>query len=346
MHHGSQGCHSTGNKGETGHLKKRGLFLKEAVPFLVYFYGMNNLFGMKNHLLILILLFSFYNGKSQQAETDYTWWNELHGWEEGDPGWRNWIRITPGFLGPNALPVPHVQKGEIRELSEAEIIFSNHFHHGDPTRDISAYLFWPFAQGAVAIELYGVAIEQYAFTEEIRNERFARDRDGKGIAVGDFYFSTLIQLIRNRNFPNTVLRLATKTASGNNLEAARYTDSPGYFFDLSFSKNLGQPATGIVKPFAMAGFYTWQTNDELNLQNDALLYGAGADFVKDSWLFSASLAGYSGYKNERDKPLQLNIDLRKSFGTKEARIQYHHGLRHWEYKTFRVSYIWKFKPAG
>jgi hypothetical protein len=301
---------------------------------------------MKTHIIILFLSITFFRGMTQHASTDYSWWNKLHGWEEGDPGWRNWMKITPGYMGPNALPVPHMQKGVLLKMTELEIAFSNHFHSEDPTRDLPGYIYIPFAENKIALEFYGVAIERFAFSERIRNERMARDEDGRGTAVGDLNFSTLVQLVRDRKFPNTVFRMATKTTSGNNLEAARYIDSPAYFFDLSFSKDIGNEAGGLVRPFAMAGFYTWQTNDELNLQNDALLYGAGTDIIKGSWLFSASLSGYSGYKNERDKPVQLNFDLKKGFSENEVRIQYLHGLRHWEYKTVRVSYIWKLKPVG
>jgi hypothetical protein len=295
----------------------------------------------KFFLIIFFLMVADYRSFARQPQEDYSWWNELHGWQEGDPGWRNWMIISPGYLGPNALPVPHVQKGEIYGPAEFELAVSNHFHRGDPTQDISGYLFIPFANDVVAIEMYGVAIERFAFSEEIRNERFARIRDGKGTAVGDFYFSTLVQLVKDRKFPNTLLRFAGKTASGNQLEGARFSDSPGYFFDLSFSKKTGNETTGLIKPFGMLGFYSWQTNDELNLQNDALLYALGSDFVLKNWLFSASWSGYSGYKNERDKPMQFNLDLRKDIDRKAFRMQYHHGLRHWEYKTLRFSFIWK-----
>jgi hypothetical protein len=297
---------------------------------------------MKLFLLIAIFLSLIVQGFAQEADSDYGWWNEQHGWQEGDPGWRNWIRITPGYLGPNALPVPHVQKGELKKAAELELKASNHFHRGDPTRDLSGYVYIPFAGNRIAVEMYGVVFEQFSFSEEIRNERFARIRDGKGTAIGDFYFSTLIQLVRDKAFPNTVFRFATKTASGNQLEGARYTDSPGYFMDFSFSKELGRKNSSF-KPFLMLGFYSWQTNDELNLQNDALLYGLGLDYTKPDWLLSTSLSGYSGYKEERDKPMQINFDLRRDFSDKAIRLQYHHGLRHREYKTVSVSFIWMFR---
>ncbi len=298
---------------------------------------------MKFRFLFVSFFFIFFISNGQEIVADWEWWNELHGWEPGDPGWRNWIIISPGYMGPNALPVPEVKKGILATKTEFEITASNHFHSGDPTQDISGKLFIPFAKNKIAVEMWGVAYEHFSFSEEIRNERFARDEDGRGNAIGDFYFSTLIQIVKDRKFPNTLFRFATRTASGNQLEAARYTDSPGYFFDFSFSKNIGSEQTGIFRPFGLAGFYSWQTNDELNLQNDAFLYALGIDFEKNNWLFSGSLSGYSGYKNQRDQPMQFNFDIRKDWEKSAVRLQYLYGLRDWEYKTLKISFIWKFE---
>ncbi len=290
---------------------------------------------------LFILVYGFAN-----AQEDYSWWNETHGWETGMPGWRNWIKMSPAYLGPNALPVPEVKKGFISNETEIEITASYHFHSGDPTQDLSGRAFIPFADGKIAIEMYGVIFEHYDYTQEIRDERVSRDKDGKGTAIGDFYFTTLIQLSKNRKFPNTMLRAALKTASGTNLKAVRYADEPGYFFDLSFSKDFGGGEQLLFRPFAMAGFYSWQTNDELRLQNDALLYGAGADFEKSTWRFTSSLSGYYGYKSNGDQPMQLNFDLRKDYNDVAFKIQYQHGLHDWLYKTVRVSVIWKLNPVG
>src|SRR5680860_56724 len=299
---------------------------------------------MINRIFIFLLLFTVSPVFAQDNDVDYGWWNRLHGWDVGDPGWRNWIKITPAYLGPNALPVPGVKRGIMNEKSEVEITASNHFHSGDPTQDISGRLFFPFAKNKIAIEMYGVVFEHFAFSEEIRNERFSRIENGKGNAIGDFYFSTLIQVFKDRKFPNTLFRIATKTASGNQLEGARYTDSPGYFIDFSFSKEFSNTEVGLFRPFGLFGFYSWQNNDELNLQNDAFMYALGTDFEKNDWLISGSWSGYSGYKQEGDRPMQLNFELRKDFDKKAVRIQYIYGLRDWEYQTIKFSFIWKFKP--
>jgi hypothetical protein len=253
--------------------------------------------------------------------------------------------ISPGYLGPNALPVPDVRRGFLSNETEMEITASNHFHYGDPTHDISARAYVPFANGKIAVEIYGVILEYYSYTTEIRNERISRDADCKGTAFGDLNFTTLIQLLKDRKFPNTLFRFGAKTASGSNLEGARYADTPAYFFDLSFSKDFGASEALVFRPYAMLGFYTWQTNDELNLQNDALLYGLGTDFEKNSWRIVSSWSGYYGYKDNGDRPMQLNFELRKDYNKKAFRIHYQHGLHDWMYKTVRFSFIWKFNPV-
>jgi hypothetical protein len=147
------------------------------------------------------LYFAFCQGKAQQFQNDPSWWNELHGWEEGDPGWRNWMKITPGFFGPNALPVPHIQKGELFKNPEFELTVSNHFHKGDPTQDISGYVYIPFAGNKIAVEMYGVAFERFAFSEEIRNERFARIKNGKVLQSVISISAHLFRYLKTENFP-------------------------------------------------------------------------------------------------------------------------------------------------
>ncbi|MBA4410320.1 MAG: hypothetical protein Q8S54_12675 [Bacteroidota bacterium] len=271
---------------------------------------------------------------------DYLWWNIKHGWEPGKPGWRNFMHITPGYLGPNALSVPDVKKGVVQEGTNLEFGLDFHFRNGDPTQDISAKYYRSFADGKIAVELYGVIAEHYSMSDFVRDERISRDFDGKGFANGDLFFSTLIQLVKGRKFPDTMVRMAGRTASGNQLEGARYSDSPGYFFDFSFSKSYaGRNEKISLLPFASFGFYSWQTNDELNLQNDAFMYGLGTDLKGLHWTISNSLSGYSGYKNERDKPMVYTFDLKHHLANKTVRLQYLHGLRDWTYRTVKLSLI-------
>lgn len=295
---------------------------------------------MKQILLITLIL--AFAGSTYCQEEDWSWWNEIHDWHTGDPGWRNYLTISSGYLGPNALPVPEIKNGLIERKTELELTASSHFNSGDPTQDISGKAFVPFCDNKIAIEVYGVIAEHFAYTEEIRDERCSRDKNGKGFSVGDLYFCTLIQIAKNRKFPNTLLRVGLRTASGGRYDAARYSDAPGYFLDLSFSKEYGDAQSLLFRPHMMLGFYCWQTNDELNLQNDAFLYGAGLNLIKNSWQFTPSWSGYYGYKNNGDRPMLFNIDLRKDYEKKAIRVQYEQGLHDWMYKTVRFSFIWKF----
>lgn len=296
---------------------------------------------MKKQYVFVVFLI-LYSLSAFPQEQDWEWWNTTHGWEKGMPGWRMWLIISPKYLGPNALPVPELKNGILPEEGEFEFGADFHFKSGDPTQNLSGRCLIPFANSKVAIELYGTIVEKYQMSEKIRDERFARDRDGKGIVRGDFYFSTLVQLAKNRKFPNTIVRMACRTPSGGAYAAARVSDSPGYYLDLNFSKDFEFLQTTVFRPKAMIGFYSWQTNDELNLQNDALQYGGGFELEGRSWDFNTSVTGYHGYKDNGDRPVVFNSALRKDFGKKTWRLQYLHGIHDWEYDTVKISVIWYF----
>lgn len=292
---------------------------------------------MKRTILILFCIIPLLSFSGQD---DWTWWNVKHGWEPGKPSWRSFLHITPGYLGPNALPVPEIRKGVVPAGENFEVGLDLHFQKGDPTQDIFAKYYRSFADNKIAIELYGVVIEHYAMSDSIRDARIARDYDGKGIAIGDLYFSTLIQLVKGRKFPDTMVRMTGRTASGGHLDAARYSDSPGYFFDFSFSKNYAcRNEKMSFMPFASFGFYSWQTNDDMNLQNDAFMYGAGADFKWSGWTLSNSISGYTGYKKEHDKPMVYTLNLNHQLKKNAIRLQYLYGMRDWNYQTIKLSYI-------
>lgn len=292
---------------------------------------------LKHILVFIALLISVSALPAQDGEWD--WWNNLHGWKPGMPSWKTMIKISPGYLGPNALPVPEIKKGYIAEKGEFEFGAEYHFKTGDPTKDIFSKLYIPFAHGKIAFEAYGVIVERYSMSEKIRDERLARDRDGKGWAQGDFYFSTLIQLTRGRKFPDTMFRIAGRTASGGAFDAARYSDSPGYFLDLSFSKSVPAAGRKLLVPYFSVGFYSWQTNDEFTLQNDAFLYGAGIELSAGTWHSSGSFSGYKGYKTQRDNPMLIGFDIRKDLKNNALRLQVLNGLHGWQYTTARLSFI-------
>lgn len=281
---------------------------------------------------------------AQADENDWAWWNELHNWEPGMPSWKRYIIVSPGYLGPNALPVPEMKKGVVPLKSEISFSYSNHSLQGDPTQDLAAKIYVPFANGRIAVEVYGVLYEKYGYTEAIRNERFSRNKSGKGNAFGDIYFSTVIQVCRNQRFlPNTAIRMAARTTSGTDFDAARYSDTPGYFFDISMSKDFNIGKNFSIMPFGSVGFYSWQTNNDEILQNDAIMYGGGLDVKIYDFLLSGSFSGYSGYFDNRDRPQVITSSLRYDWKNFALSFEYLHGIRDWEYKTLRFTVAYKFR---
>lgn len=293
---------------------------------------------MKKLLLAICLLFPLL---LFSQENNWQWWNDVHDWKPGDPGWRNLMKLSPGYLGPNALPVPEAARGYIPGSGEILTSLSRHYHPEDPTQDLSFHLKVPFYDGKVAIEAFGVLLENYNYSESFRNSSFSRDEDGKGMTQGDFYFAALVQLAKDRRFPDTMLRMACKTASGH-AYAARFTDTPGYFLDLSFSRSFDLSRRMQMRPFTMLGFYSWQTYNEGTPQNDALLYGAGTEVRNERWQFCGNISGYSGYMKLHDKPVVVTLEARHDWQYTAAQVAWLHGLRDWDYQTFRLSFIWKF----
>lgn len=273
----------------------------------------------------------------------YDWWYDLHDLDPDNNYWKRMMIISPGYLGPNALPVPEITKGVLRLDSYFAFTASHHFHTGDPTSDISGKAYFPFANGKIAFELQGVIIEKYNFSDAIRVERRARVLEGKGTTIGDLYVVTHLQLSRNRKFPDAAFRFAARTTSGGDLKAARFSDHPGFYFDFSFSEELLLGFESYLRPHAMVGFHSWQTNYIHTLQNDALLYGAGIEWIAGNWTLGAGFSGYSGYQKVKDRPQILSARIGYDWPRYGIWADWTGGLRDWDYQTVRFSWAFKFQ---
>ena len=241
------------------------------------------------------------------AQNDYTWWNEKHDWDGITP-WTRYIIIAPAFMGPNALPVPAIKKGVLPDDPAFDLAFESHYSKGDQTQNLFMNLYLPLFSDKAGININLVPIEYYSMDTITRDLRRARDFDGKGISGGDFYIGTCIQLIKDKSrLPDAMISVNLKTASGTNLSAARFTDTPGYFFDLSLSKTFSLSKSWVksFKPYTMIGFYAWQTNRDDYRQNDAYIYGIGIEADLTKFKVGTCFGGYSGYIDNGDKPCLL-----------------------------------------
>lgn len=269
---------------------------------------------------------------------DYTWWNQIHQWD-GHTSWLKYITVSPQYLGPNALPVPDAEKGLLNKNGYFQLAADAHFSKGDHTQNFYSKLFYPIVKNIVACEVYVVPFEHFKMDTITRDIRAARDKDGEGTAGGDIYFGTLIQLVKDKNFPDVLLRMSFRTASGTNVSSARYTDGSGYFFDLSFGKEYAKKESWFksIRPFIDLGFYSWQTNSDGYRQNDAPYYAAGISLAKNDISLSSSLAGYHGYLKNDDTPMVFRTEINLLKTRFQYSIAYQYGIVDFPYQSIRLS---------
>lgn len=291
-------------------------------------------------IFVLLFIFSF-SGSYSQGD-DYTWWNKKHNWD-GVTNWMYYLIYSPAYFGPNALPVPEIRNARIDTMISLEGSADLHFSKGDNTQNLFLKFRYPFFDGRVAIEVFGVPVEHFEMDTITRDERYVRDYYAKGYAAGDLYISTMIQLLRDhRSCPDILLGISLRTASGINLGNARYTDAPGYYFDLSAGKSYRLSPAFKIRPYAMLGFYVWQTNREDLRQNDAFLYGIGLSAYSDRWEFNAKWGGYNGYIGNGDAPMVLRAHILYRINKVQLKLGFQQGLNDFEYTSFRLGTVVRF----
>jgi len=262
-----------------------------------------------------------------------------------DPHWSDLVVMSSRYMGPNALPVPDIRTGKINSHWELTTGFDYQFFKYDKTVDFFAKMNIPLVKNIVSLEFYGVVVEYFKMDTILKQERNTFDYEWKNYAFGDLNFATIIQLLKDHDkLPDISLRLNCRTASGTNLRAARYTDMPGYFFDLSFGKKieLKEKVIKNINIYSMLGFYVWQTNSVKHRQNDAFLYGIGADINFSKIELSNSFGGYIGYIGNGDKPMVYRIHVMYKTKNIYYKIGWQAGINDVLYNSFTLSLVFNF----
>ena len=283
----------------------------------------------------LIILIS----QSVYSPGDYRWWNAIHNWD-GHTSWQNYMTISSAFMGPNALPVPDITKGRLDSTIQFETGGDVHFSTGDHTQDFFVRGYLPISDGKVALSIEVIPVEWFKTDTITRDMRASRGKSGIGKAGGDIYITTYVQVLKqHHSLPDLALRIALRTASGTNLGEARYTDGPGYYFDLSGGKSWRKESFFLneIRLYAMSGLYVYQTFDILHLQNDCFLYGGGIDFHFSEFVFSQEVSGYSGYLKNGDKPLVYRSSLQWKKNNVKLKFSYQHSLRDFPAERIRLG---------
>ncbi len=250
--------------------------------------------------------------------------------------------MNSGFLGPNALPVPHLHEGNNPGKLDLEMKYEYYFQDREQTHDALIELKIPIAEGKVALEFRYVPFEFYEVDESL--SRLRRTESGSvlsGKSQGDVYFGTAVQLVEDHEWiPDILFGMSCKTASGTNLEDARHTDSPGYYLDLSLGKSyyFGKEKESFFRWYMLGGFYAWQTYIDEFPQNDAIFYGFGFNFDLKKVYFSNSLRGLSGYMFNGDQPMVFSSEIGIREGATALVIGYEWGIVDYPFKCFRLGF--------
>lgn len=273
-----------------------------------------------------------------KAQVDLEYWNNLVGYDGFSP-WERYMIMSPGFMGPNALPVPPFHKGLIKQEYQWESSFDYYFAKGDQTFDYFTRFYVPLGDGRVAVESYYVPAEYFIMSPEVRDMRRARTTSGRGWAAGDIYLSTLIQVTKDHpKLPDIVLNLSMRTASGVRLKDARFTDTPGYYFDVSASKTYKR-GLWTIRPHALGGFYVWQTYDPKYRQNDAIQFGGGVDLIRKGFSIKQSVGGYWGYVGNGDFPIVYSAEFEQSLKKIKLLFRYQYGIRDFPFTGLRIGCV-------
>ena len=288
---------------------------------------------MKSLLLTAVICCVFLYAPGQS----YTWWENTVNWDGVTP-WERYITFTPGFLGPNALPVPHITNGSIDSVNSIGISGNIYFSKEDHTQNISLYANYCLVKNKISFDVFWVPVEHFTMSHRLKGERHVfSDFYYQHYALGDVHLNTNIQLYNNEaKKMRSALRIGYRFASSE-IGAARFTDAPGYYFDISFAKAFhAMPA---LKWIMMAGGYFWQADNIMrHRQDDAFLFGSGLEWSKKNIRIQTCVTGYLGwYYRLRDKPILFRAGIDKTMKKNTWFFQFQQGLHNFNYSSTEMG---------
>jgi hypothetical protein len=283
---------------------------------------------MNNRKGKIILWLFFLCACSANAQT-FEWWRDNVQWD-GTTHWWKYMTVSPKFFGPNALSVPSMNNGSADSTASLGVSGAFHFMKGDRTQNLVLYGNYTTPGNSISIDAQFIPHERFRLSHDLKTERKVYYQDYyRKSTTGDVVVNTVFQVFRKwRPRVQLAMRVGVRMPSGGGLGAARYADVPGYWIDAGAGIPIGKSNW---KWNHMMGFLVWQTNEDHLRQNDAFLFGTGAEFNKNGLKMQLHGAGYIGYKDNGDKPIvfRANIEKVKSRCAYFLRLQ--QGLNDFEY---------------
>lgn len=287
---------------------------------------------MRISIIFLAIILGAFTSNAQTMD----WWANNVGWD-GVTSWKRYLIYSPAFMGPNAIPVPEMGRTSIDSVSAIGVTGNFHFRKGDPTQNIKLIGNFCIVKNIISADITYIPIEWFQTSHAVKTERkvyyMAYNEKHEG---GDVYLNLNLRIFEKwKEHVQMMLRLGYRFPSGSVTGAARYTDAPGYFFDLTAAKPLSPG--GPWKLLGMVGFYVWQTNQDLHFQDDAFLFGAGLEYNQKNWRFDLNSVGYLGYMSNGDKPIVVRIGAQKIMRRNTAILRLQQGLHDYKYTSIEAG---------
>jgi hypothetical protein len=284
---------------------------------------------------------AFYFCITTQAQT-FTQWTQTVHWD-GVSHWSRYMITQPGYQGPNSLPVPHMSNGSIDSSFFFSATGDFHFSKGDNTQNLSLFANYCIVPDLISLDLMWVPYERFNMSQAIKEKRHVfSDYFFDHNATGEIHLNSNFRLMKKwEKHILLALRVGYRFPSGSDFGAARNTDGPGYYFDLSFGKPFNHSA---LKWTGMAGFYCWQLESDIHNQEDALLFGTGLEWNKNNWRIQTNVAGYLGYFfRGGDKPIVYRLNMEKKLKHTSLLFGFQQGLHDFKYSTLQLGVKYLFK---
>jgi hypothetical protein len=282
---------------------------------------------------LVCFLFVTVSAISVQAQ-DFEWWSRNVNWDGISP-WNKYIIYNAANLGPNALPVPRLSNGRIDSLNSVSISTMYHHMKGDHTGNFALYGNYIIVNDRISLDAFWVPFEVFNVTHQLKEQRkVVHHAYYKTSAIGDVHINFNMNLLNKiKDKVQLSLRTGYRYATSTRYEAARMTNAPGYYFDVSASRKFHPQSKWMYA--AMAGMYVWQL--PLGLQNDAILFGAGIEYNNKQFQLQTNITGYLGYMKNGDQPIVYRLRAGRNKKGMNWFAQFQQGLHDFKYTTGEVG---------
>ncbi|MBX9782318.1 MAG: hypothetical protein K2X48_03395 [Chitinophagaceae bacterium] len=281
---------------------------------------------MQRMILIFLLFLSYTSSIAQSAE----WWIQNVQWD-GVSHWSKYITYTSAHLGPNALPVPKLSNGNIDSMNSISVSAMYQSMKGDQTTNLAVYGNYCIVKDRISVDAFWVPVEYFNVSHALKEQRkiFYYVYDVKK-AMGDIHLNLNINLLNKiRDKVQLSLRTGFRYATSSEPAAARMTDAPGYYFDISAAKPFSKQSS--FKLVMMAGFLAWQRLP--SGQDDAFLFGTGIEYNKKQFQLQTHIAGFIGYLKNGDQPVVYRLRAGSNKKGMNWFAQFQQGLHDFKYTT-------------